>query len=265
LIAKPLFFIAALLTALPALAAETSLEFTPWKVVKSDHFIVHYRQDEAFARTIAQKADKDYTRIADDLGYRRQSNFWMWDNRVNIYIYPTREEFKKVPGVREWALAITDYEAKEIHSFSGQPNLIDGVLPHEITHLIFRDFIGRSAEIPLWMNEGVAQWSEPVRKDVATRYVRALLKAGDELPLKNVFEMRIKSLGSGKRVEKFYVQSVSLVDFLIQRFGGERFTAFCRLLRDGRTLEAALGQTYPDLKTPERLESEWRAFAGSTV
>ncbi len=242
------------------LAAE--LEPAPWKTVKADHFIVHYREDEAFARQIARKADADYSRIAEDLGYRRHSNFWMWDNRVKIFIYPTQEEFQKVPGTREWALAISQYAKKEIHSFSGQPNLVDGVLPHEITHLIFRDFVGTSSEIPLWMDEGVAQWEEPARRELATRYVRALLKSGDALPLEEVLGMRLRTLGTGKRVDKFYVQSVSLVDFLITRYGGAKFTDFCRLLRDGKPLADALRKTYPAIATLDRLDADWRAFAG---
>ena len=246
-------------------SAAHASEGEPWKLIKADHFIIHYREDEPFARQIARKADADYTRIAEDLGYRRHSNFWMWDNRVKIFIYPTQEEFQKVPGTREWALAISQYSKKEIHSFSGQPNLIDGVLPHEITHLIFRDFVGTSSEIPLWMDEGVAQWEEPARRELATRYVHALLKSGDALPLNEVLNMSLRTLGTGKRVDKFYVQSVTLVDFLIKNKGGAKFTEFCRLLRDGHALGDALRKAYPAIATPERLEAEWRAFAGPMI
>jgi hypothetical protein len=253
------FTLLALAPAADSLAAEA--ETPPFKVIKADHFIVHYREDEAFARRIARKADADYTRIAEDLGYRRHSNFWMWDNRAKIFIYPTQEEFQRIPGTREWALAISKYSKKEIHFFSGQPDLVDGVLPHEITHLIFRDFVGTSSAIPLWMDEGVAQWEEPARRELATRYVRALLKSGDALPLEEVLGMRLAALGTGKRVDKFYVQSVTLVDFLIKRKGGAKFTEFCRLLRDGHALGDALRKAYPAIATPERLEAEWRAFA----
>lgn len=243
--------------------ARAADEPPPWKVVKADHFIVHYREDEAFAREVARKADADYTRIASDLGYRRHGNFWMWDNRVKIFIYPTHDELLDVPGTREWSQAVSIYASKEIHCVRTQPDLIGGVLPHEITHLIFRDFVGTSSKIPLWMDEGVAQWEQPARRELAARYVRDLLASGDELPLKTIFSSDLGSLGSGKRVEKFYVQSVSVVDFLIRRHGGSRFTDFCRLLRDGKTLEDALRKTYPSTATFELLESEWRIAAQS--
>ncbi len=251
----------AALTICASVQADAETEPAPWQVVKADHFIVHYREDAPFAREVARKADADYTRIASDLGYRRHGNFWMWDNRVKIFIYPTREEFLELPGAKEWAQAMSVYAKKEIHCVRTQDDLIDGVLPHEITHLIFRDFVGTSAEIPLWMDEGVAQWEQPSRRAMAVPYVRDLLAAGNELPLEEIFAARRGTLGSGKRVEKFYIQSVSLVDFLITRHGGGKFTDLCRLLRDGKTVEEALRKTYPSIGTAAQLESEWRTHA----
>ena len=60
-------------------------------------------------------------------------------------------------------------------------------------------------------------------------------------------------------VRYFYMQSVSLVDFMIRRHGAQSFTVFCRGLKDGKTLDAALKSAYPnsigDLK---ELEEKWK-------
>ena len=73
--------------------------------------------------------------------------------------------------------------------------------------------------------------------------------------------MDSRSLQGKKQVEVFYVQSVSLVGFLIEEYGGSRFTRFCRSLRDGNTLEWALAVAYPDsIDTIDALEKQWRKY-----
>lgn len=258
--------LAALLLLTPVLFAGTRTEAAQerdWQVVKADHFIVHHKGDESFAREVARTSDRAYTRIAEDLGYRRHSNFWMWDSRVRIYIYPTEAEFQEIPGTREWALAFADYNAKEIHFYREQEDLLEGVLPHEITHLIFRDFVGTSDEIPVWMDEGVAQWEEPRRRDFAKKYVRQLLKSEKAYTIEELFSVRPGSLIDKKRVEAFYMQSVSVVDHLITGYGGSSFTEFCRLLRDGHAVPEALRKAYPKIGTLEELDARWRAEYGA--
>jgi hypothetical protein len=244
------------------LFAQAAAAENGWKVVKADHFIVYHQGDESFAREVARESDLSYTRIADDLGYRRHGNFWMWDNRVRIYIYPTEEEFQKLPGTREWALAMTDYAKKEIYAYRDQPDFIVGVLPHEITHLIFRDFVGTSDQIPTWMDEGVAQWEEPRRREFAKKYVRNLLKNEKAYTVDELFTVDVRRLVDKKKVEAFYMQSVSVVDFLITAYGGGAFTEFCRQLRDGRDVPEALRKAYPGLRTMEELDARWRLLYG---
>jgi hypothetical protein len=57
-------------------------------------------------------------------------------------------------------------------------------------------------------------------------------------------------------VELFYLQSVSIVDFLIEKYGTRKFTTFCRNIRDAKTLNEALSRTYR-LDDIEELEEEW--------
>ena len=59
-----------------------------WLEKKSEHFVVYFNQDENFAQAVLDGAEKDYRNIAYDLGYARYSEFWTWDKRVKIYIYP---------------------------------------------------------------------------------------------------------------------------------------------------------------------------------
>src|SRR5207244_4159098 len=113
-----------------------------WNEVKGDHFIVYYHLNGAFASDVRYKAEEYYRRIASDLGYARTSDFWQWDNRVKIYIHDDAEAFRAATGQPGWSEGMADYTNKAIHSYIWREGFLDALLPHEMTHLIFRDFIG---------------------------------------------------------------------------------------------------------------------------
>ena len=49
------------------------------------------------------------------------------------------------------------FKSRIIVSYKDQPNFVEVILPHEITHLILHDFIGFDRPIPRFFDEGVAQ------------------------------------------------------------------------------------------------------------
>ena len=62
-------------------------------------------------------------------------------------------------------------------------------------------------------------------------------------------------------VEIFYLQSFSLVGFLIEGCGDGVFTSFCRQLRDGRTVGEALRYTYNiNRDYLHEFENKWRKY-----
>ena len=234
-----------------ALAAE-------WKEEKGDHFIVYYGGDPAFAKEIKRSADLYYTRIAEDLGYARHSNFWQWDKRVKIYIYPTEAAFQQATGKPAWTKGLADYNAKTIITYAWSKGFTDALLPHEITHLIFRDFVGFKGEVPLWLDEGVAQWEEPKKREIARDVAVFLIKSGKNFPLEELTKMDVRESQDQEAIHYFYMQSVSLVDYLVKKHGPRQFTVFCRALRDGKSMDAALKAAFPNsLVSLKELEERW--------
>ena len=233
-----------------------------WQEIRGDHFIVFYMSDEAFAKQIAYKAEAYYTQIASDLGYARYSNFWQWDSRVKIYVYDTPEGFAKATGQPGWSHGMANYRTKEIHALNRGDGFLDGVLPHEITHLIFRDFVGTDGEIPLWMDEGIAQWEEPAKRAISKKIARYLVATVKDYHTQDLMTTDVRKLADEEKVHYFYMQSVSLVDYLIKTYGPTAFTEFCRSLRDGKKFEDALKSAFPDtLETVNDLDARWREYA----
>ena len=233
-----------------------------WQQEKGDHFIVYYASDPNFAKKTVRQAEVYYGHIADEIGYPRYSNFWTWDNRVKIYLYPDEAAFHKGTDSPEWMKGVASYKQKAISTFAGCANFIDGILPHETTHLIFRDFVGFKGAVPLWIDEGIAQWEEPQKRALARKVARALVQKGMDRPLAELTRMDVRHERDEDTVRDFYMQAVSLVDYLVKTYGPQSFTEFCRELRDGKDFEDALRAAYPGvIETVNDLDTKWREYA----
>ena len=255
-----------------------------WQEVKGEHFIVYFTKDADFTKDVLDRAEIYYQKIASDLGYPRYKEFWLWEKRVKIYIYPDHDSFIKATGQPPWSQGMADYKNKQIVSYAWSKGFLESLLPHEIAHLIFRDFVGFKGEIPLWLDEGVAQWAEETKRQEMKFKVRQLLEKDSLISLEDMMKLDIRYVTEKDRVyirstrtmegdkgvvflsgnnliTTYYLQSVSLVGFLIEKYGSERFADFCRELRDGKTLEEALKFAYPVyMRNLKDLEDKWREY-----
>ena len=255
-----------------------------WQEASDEHFIVYFIDNDKFAKDVLDKAELYYRDIASELGYPRYSEFWTWDKRVKIYIYPNHDSFLKATGQPQWSEGMADYNAKAIMSYAWSQGFVDSLLPHEMAHLIFRDFVGFKGEIPLWLDEGVAQWAEKPKREHIKALAKQCFDNDSILSLEDMMKLDIRKVTSTDRVyirstrtkegergvlflsgdnlvNTYYLQSVSLVGFLIERFGSLSFASFCRELRDGKSLEQAISGAYGDhMRTLAELEDQWREY-----
>jgi hypothetical protein len=270
-----------------------------WREIKSDHFLLYFipasesansvevssaAEAEEFGKEVLRKAEVYYQRIAEDLGYQRSSEFWTWDKRAKIYLYPDHDSFIKTSNHPAWAGGMADYNTKTIMSFFGSKEFSDTILPHEIAHLIFRDFVGFKGEIPLWLDEGVAQWTEEKKRQEIKKVVKEMLMKNGLLTMDDMMKLPINNIKNGENVyirptrtrsgEKgvlfltgnnlitaYYVQAVSLVGFLIEKFGKNDFTSFCRALRDGKNLEEGLIAVYgTHIRNLNDFDDQWKNY-----
>ena len=230
-------------------------------MIKGKHFLVHYRSDLSFAEKVASKAEEYYNSITEDLGFTRYDNFWLWENRTRIFIYASKNEFIKATGAPEWAIGKAEFSKRAISTFPGDEAFMDSVLPHEMTHLIFRDFIGFKGDIPLWLNEGVAQWEEPVKRKNWERYAGKLAVNNQYIPFSKIMVMDVKQVIASGQAINFYRQAMSMVGFLVKMYGSGKFRTFCGEIRDGRGMDDSLRFAYPEsLRNINELEKAWKQY-----
>jgi len=279
---RALLIITILAALFSAMYPELAAGAVTWKTMNGEHFIIHYLNDESFAQEVSHKAESYYRNIATDLGYPRYSEFWIWEKRVKVYIYSDHASFLKATGQPAWSHGMADYNLKSISGYTGSIGFIDSVLPHEIAHLIFRDFVGFTGVIPLWLDEGVAQWGESEKREGVRRIIKEMYKGGNLLQVKDMMNLDMYRLKEMNRlfvrpslakkggepgalflttealINVYYVEAVSLITFLTEKFGAYSFSAFCRALRNGDSVESALKSSYPDhIRDLEEFEDRW--------
>jgi hypothetical protein len=232
-----------------------------FKEIKGDHFIVHYLSDEQFASDVLRSAESYYKEIAKELGYGRHSEFWTWEKRVNIILFDDKQSFLDATGINSWSEGVADYTEKKITSYVWSKGFLDALLPHEIAHLIFRDYVGFKGEVPLWLDEGVAQWMEPAKRSAVIVAMADILKNSKNIPLDKMMVLDIRQQDDNDLVYAFYVQSASLVGFMINAYESKKFIEFCRQLRDGKNLDSALAFAYSkEMRNINELEEVWKKY-----
>ncbi len=132
--------------------------------------------------------------------------------------------------------------------------LLDSVLPHEITHMIFASHFRQP--LPRWADEGGATCVEHVSEQAKhRRMLRLFLRTGRGIAFSRMFAMREYP----RDIMPLYAQGYSLADYLIQQ-GGKR--KYIRFLEDGLKTEqwsAAIARHY-DVSGLGTLQTTWLAW-----
>ncbi len=212
--------------------------------LKGDHFIVYHHVQESYALEVLREAEAYYHSIAGRLGYDRFDKFWTWDNRVKIYLFASRGDFLSGTQAPGWSGGFANYRLKILAGYPEAENFLARVLPHEITHLMFRDFVGTQGKIPLWLDEGVALSQESGRREEFDGIVRRALRQKAWIPLDRLARVRSGASLGPETAAVFYAEAALAVDFLLSGYGRDKFTEFCRYLRDGKDVNEALRKAY---------------------
>jgi len=229
-----------------------------WSVAESDNFRIFHQQNRELAERVAQVAE----RTRRDMGRKWFGEDGEWRARCDLYVHPTAEAYSRATGKPPtWTAHSTiNLEAgrvvlRRIDLRGDDAELLTASLPHETTHAVLAGHFGKH-HVPRWADEGMALLSEPAaRLDL---YQHKLLEARQKGLLFRVRDlMTLDDYPEPTRAFAFYMQSISLTDYLVKQPGGsEAFTRFVNeALKSG--YEAALQKTYGlDMAA---LDQRWRS------
>jgi hypothetical protein len=233
----------------------------------SDHFIVQARNPDV-AKLVVVEAENALGRICGSL-LGGQS----FPHSVQVNVWADRREFHaNATDAAEWAgggFRVTVKDGATMrqidltqHDGAGKfaVVMLDRVLPHEMCHLVLREFFGDAA-CPLFLNEGLAMMAEADADNSRIELAGNAL-AGKARP--QLEELVVAERHDLQRPAVFYAESFSLLEFLHGRLDKREFRDFLKHVRGGSTLGEALQRA---LYTPRNdtflagLASAWEDHA----
>ena len=246
-----LFFV--FLFCLPGFAFENK-----WNTLKSTHFIVYYQNaTDSFLRQVVDNSEEYYNKIAERLGFTRY-NFWLWDNRAKIYIYDDAKKYQEATKQPTWSVGCASIENKVISSFPFAKGFFEVVLPHEMGHIIFREFVGfTNPAVARWLDEGVASYQQDTQDPQGRKLIREALNDGSFMNFEKLVAFDAEQNHDEKAIALFYAESVSIIQFLMKDFGKDAFVYFCQNLRDTHDFNTALRRVY-SFSSADGLDKTWQ-------
>ncbi len=250
---QALLLLAIVLWSFPVAAAKAE-----FKEIKGDNFIIYYRDDVPtdFAENVLETASEEFKTISRTLGLARYQN-WRSDKRAKITIYSDEEDYMSNAGNYKWSHGIAMTGVRVIQTYPQEHGFFDTTLPHELGHIILREIIGERANAPIWFEEGVAMYQEKARRFGSDKKVLELIKNDQFIPLSELSNMRLYKDTDEKVVSQFYVQSASIVGYLISEFGAQKFHWFLKALSENLPFEQALSKTYLRFRSLDALNKAW--------
>lgn len=227
-----------------------------WRSLRSDHFDVYfYEGQDSLAMRTLDLAEKTQAEFNTRFGHRLSK-------RIPIILYGSHNDFSQTNVTPELIEGSTGGFTEALRDrvvipFTGSYEDFRHVLVHELVHAyqfdLFYNNTGLSMlsgagffRVPLWFAEGMAEYfslgMEPnaemfCRDGVLTDYLPPLQYMGGYL---------------------VYKAGQNAIEYLIVRFGEDRFREMLQKVRGGRNFERAFQRTY-DLSV-EKFDEQWRDY-----
>ena len=166
-------------------------DFT-WNFIQSKHFDIYYAEDgRSHAEFTAEEAESAYLKIADRLN-------WQLKSRVSIIVYNSHNDFQQTNVVDSYMFegigGVTElYKNRIVIPFDASNQEFKHVIHHELVHAFINDSVyGGSlknmvassikVQIPMWMNEGLAEYLSSGWDTNSEMWIRDLAINGGEFP-----------------------------------------------------------------------------------
>ncbi len=227
-----------------------------WEEVTEGNLTLHYYfGDEASARSVLQLAQETIDRFS-------QIEDTTVDFPVKIWVYKTAQDMQPAVASRrgqgndDSIQTLGEVGASDTALISTDTDYLD-IVRHELTHVVTgaatRDHL---VDIPVWLNEGTSTYAQNKLLPNESNALANAIRTNTVFPITS---LGVSTRSTANAVSLFYAQSGSIVGFMIDKLGQDKFGQFIHALKDD-TVDGALQSTYGfDLLG---LENEWRAAVG---
>jgi tetratricopeptide (TPR) repeat protein len=217
-------------------------------VLQSAHFILRYDRkvsDYQLGQQILVTLEGLYRQLSVDLTSVPPAT-------IAVILYPDQAYFD-ITRAPSWSGALFDGKIRvPTQGLSSVSPQLSAVLVHELTHAFIRSLPGRGC--PSWFNEGVAQFQEGRSASNHRKWLEALSKEGQLIPL-----MGLKGSFVGLPADAAslaYIEGLAAVEFLVASAGKASIRNILDLMGQNYNFESAFQNVIH--KSVEQFDIEWR-------
>jgi len=221
------------------------------------HFSI-FSFDRNLTYKIENVIEKYYREIISDIGW---GEYIFKGRKIKIYVFKNKKQYLKYVKAPSWSGGEADIKNNCIYLYPHK-DFLKSTLPHELTHLVFRNVFKKN--IFIWLDEGMAVYEESKFSNLninSKNYKRWILR-NKKIPLRYLFENTPKHYSTSAYSTYWYICMASVIHYLIKIKGRWKFSRFLKNLEKYKNIDKAIAHTYPqyDFENVEELESRWRKF-----
>jgi hypothetical protein len=223
----------------------------PWKTLSQGDIRLHwYQGGDSFGQDLLDNGVQSLESLDKNIGLKP-------DGAIDLYIYASPDELTEaVYFMPDWTGGLAYPENNIVLIGIAEDEMTWGkhAETHELTHVLAgRLTFSCLGDLPTWLNEGLAKYSEGDWDENARKQLGEAIKK-DEL-------ISVRALSSSfpedaDKARQAYAQSQSLVTFLIEEYQQDQLLRLLSLLSQGTTTDKALKEIYGF--DQDGLEDAWR-------
>src|SRR5690242_16214276 len=210
-----------------------------WQSTSKDQLTLHwYSGTQVFAGALLEAAAGALHQLQQTTGVQDTAP-------IDLYIYADTSDMRDATLYEPGWTGGQAFPTTGIVIIGIAPDQLDWgkqTVAHELTHVLVGHLtFSCLSSVPTWLNEGIAVYGEGGPDATMRDQLRAAI-AADTL-------ISVPALSGGfsenaDKADLSYVESYSLVNYLVSAFGPARMRALFAALHDGRTIAEALQATY---------------------
>ncbi len=242
-------------------AAEASTVPEGWQTVETNNFRVLFQTAKKPAEDVSKAAEVLRTATFEKWFGPAGSN---WSPRCDIWLHAGAAEYAKATNQSPASFGHSSIgsrngqvKARRIDVRTDDPSLLEVTLPRETAYVVLSDLFSEQP-LPRWSHIGMMILAQPSGE--VSRYLRTVPRIVQEKKIFNVHDLLLMAeFPEADKITAFYVESVSLVDYLVRLKGAKAFALYLREA-PRRGYEEALARHY-GIKDAAELQERWMKFA----